>query len=246
MIASLLLAAVALSDRWELAFGPVSQVVVAGAAAPAEPPSQAPTLTAHYYMAVFSHTDPRPWAAQRSHTFASFFRVLRDEHGKVVEAERHHISWIPYDGWINILRKPAPGIVNRLETDLKSARCHHQTVSLWGPVKVKPEFYALAIRQHDRLQAGGLNWVGLDKRTRVHGSFNCIHAIADIDTTRPMLITKGTHGVKATRLVVGHFVPWMIEPARVHDDVRQLLPLAGTCIRQERIPTACGSSVASH
>jgi len=161
-----------------------------------------------YYMLIFA-SQGQPVVPSTSHTFAVFVKASgeRDE-----DIESHCISWMPRDLLIETLRPmPVTGKNLTLEESLKYARSIDARITLWGPFPIKPELYAMAAEQAIRLNANMIDYIVLDNGRRGTRASNCMHAVCDLDSTRPRLATGTAFGELGTQMVLRHFERYILE-----------------------------------
>ena len=176
-----------------------------------------------YYMMLFSsQSDPKE--VRVSHTFAEFVKVADDS--RIVE--RHGISWMPRDLEIRPLRRlPEPGVNLSLAQTQHWAGLVGARVTMWGPFRIRPELYHMAVRQERRLNSGAASYIAMDRRYREDGTTNCIHAVSDLDQWQPPLSTGTAFGDEATVLVLNHFQRYILptpEPTRWLTDLLNVKP----------------------
>ncbi len=171
----------------------------------------------HYYLVVFaaerSSTQPAT-----SHTFATFVKAIDEEDFGEEEfpLEIHTISWMPESLDIVALRRFAE---NGRNLDLAATFAWAKTVQarlfVWGPYRIDKDLFDKACAQIRRLQSGQVAYKILDRRFRPQAC-NCIHAVTDVVSQEGFLLTGRFFGVPASRMVIGHFQPWIIHPNETH------------------------------
>ena len=119
------------------------------------------------------------------------------------------ISWFCKSREGGLFTSVEPGILFSHEDSMENARLQGVVPLKWGPVRVRPEFFYLAKKQEARLNSGKVGYKFLDKKVR-HRACNCIHAVADIDTTQPVLYTGTARGIQAGNILWRHFGKWML------------------------------------
>jgi hypothetical protein len=164
-----------------------------------------------YYMMMFA-SQAEPNLPRLAHTFALFVKAPEGSNGKQLDKlETHSISWMPNDLNIQVLRAgPVMGKNLTLDESLKLARSMNARVTMWGPFLVKKELFDMASRQEKRLNNREIEYIVLDRRFRGRSASNCIHAVADLDTTQPALITGTAHGEAASEIVLRHLEKYII------------------------------------
>ena len=185
-----------------------------------------------YYMFLFG-AQSEPKTVRLSHTFAVFVKasgtgVFPTDY----RIETQTISWMPKSLAIQALRQtPVDGVNLSLAETFKWTRSVGMTVTTWGPYRIQPELYAMAARQAKRLNEDPKGHIIFDGRYREDGSFNCIHALSDLDTTQSLLDTGTAYGNDGTLEVLSHFqryimssqgaTGWLVEQIGLkRDDVR--------------------------
>lgn len=163
-----------------------------------------------HYMLMFA-SQATPNVAQRSHTFALFVKAPA-EAGKPLESIS--ISWMPATLKIEPLsRDPEPGVNLTLVRTLEWAASVQGEVLMWGPYPIKKDLYDMAAQQAEKLASGKIGYIALDAKVRGKEGTNCIHAVSDIDLTRPLLDTGTKFGKEASEMVLTHFDPYIL-PSR--------------------------------
>jgi hypothetical protein len=188
-------------------------------------PSVAAEPRESFYMVVFASQGP-DGGAETSHTFATFVRAAT--HGDTVdEFDAHTISWGPAT-LVTVLgnRRPERGANLDLAGSFRWAEALGARVRMWGPYAIRRELYEMALAQEARLQSGAVLYKAIDIRYRPDAS-NCIHAVADVDTTTGPLHVGRVWGEAASARVVEHLSRWIIDGGRTHRWVADRL-------RQER------------
>jgi hypothetical protein len=180
-----------------------------------------------YYLAIFSSQRPENWP-KHSHTFATFVKV---QGGCPLEV--FTISWLPRGAAVRpLLLPPEQGRNYDLLSTLRLAAVHGERVSMWGPYQILPELYQRALEQKSRLESGAVTYKAVDTGWPARRVSNCIHAVSDLDRTRPPLrIASPGWGDPASYYVTLHLLPWIVDPCRVHDWVFDTLGLHDCCIR---------------
>jgi hypothetical protein len=179
-----------------------------------------------YYMAVFAaqanFDDP-----SLTHTFATFVKVTGT--GGPAKADRmevHTISWMPQSLNIVILqRDPEPGTNLDLQSSLRWAASRNLRVSMWGPYRVRRVLYDRAVEQEARLRSGRVLYKAVDRWLRPGVASNCIHAVGDLGPGNGLLDAGQAAGDAASRQVVRHLSPWVIDGGRTHARMARRLGL---------------------
>jgi hypothetical protein len=184
-----------------------------------------------YYLAVFSyqHTENRP---RYAHTFATFVKARWCADS--CQLESFTISWLPHTVVIRPMAVlPEPGCNFDLPTTLRIAYAEGDQVSMWGPYQICLELYQRAMAQKNRLESGCVSYKAVDTGWPSRRVSNCIHAVSDIDQTRPALrIASPGWGEPASYYVTLHLLPWIVNPCQVHEWVVDALGLRTCCIRR--------------
>lgn len=164
-----------------------------------------------YYLLLFG-TQTEPVAIRFTHTFALFVKATGDRANlDGLSLETQTISWMPSSLSIRVLSSiPEPGVNLSLKDSLDwgdSVRAH---TTMYGPYEVKRELYDMAARQVSKLSDGSMQYLCNDRRFRGAGATNCIHAVADLDSTQPPLATGRQCGNAATIAVLDHFNRYLL------------------------------------
>ena len=184
-----------------------------------------------YYLVVFSSQGPenRP---RYAHTFATFVKARWCAGSCPLES--FTISWMPRNAVIRPLALlPEPGRNFDLSMSFQWAYAEGQWVSMWGPYQICPELYQRAVVQKNRLESDCVSYKAVDTGWPARRVSNCIHAVSDIDPTRPPLrIASPGWGEPASYYVTLHLLPWIVNPCQVHEWVVDALGLRNCRIRR--------------
>jgi hypothetical protein len=207
-----------------------------------------------YFMIVFASEGD---GARQSHTFATFVKV--SENGDLPDAyrvseggdsradsqtESHTISWMPASLDIRLVGRPEPGRNLNLAQSLDFARSIPARVTAWGPYRIEKELSERALGQIARLESGAVAYKVLDGRFRPASATNCIHAVSDI-VGGELLNTGTAYGEDASRMVVNHLRPWIIDPGQTHDWLAKRLNLDQQSNRFEKLASTPAAQVAN-
>lgn len=164
-----------------------------------------------YYMLIFA-SQTTPNLPRTSHTYGAFVRVLDGgENASHPAIESWCISWLPSSLSIEPLRRaPVQGVNLNLDDTNQWARSIGASVTMWGPYRITRELYLMAERQKKRLSDNAIAYICLDRMQRDYGACNCIHALSDLDTTQPPLITGTARGEQASLMVLDHFRRYVV------------------------------------
>src|SRR5262249_25803909 len=105
---------------------------------------------------------------------------------------------------------PVAGVNLSLADSVEWAKSVGSRVTVWGPYRVKKELYEMAAAQSQRLSSRPAEYIVLDTKYRTNGATNCIHAVSDLDASRPILETGTAQGNEASEMVVDHFQPYLV------------------------------------
>jgi hypothetical protein len=201
-----------------------------------------------HFVIVFAF-QAEPNLPRNSHTFATFIRAAGEgPRPEAYRLETHTISWYPAGGEVRAIRlAPDEGINLSLTATFQQARRLGARVCRWGPYQIRREFYESALAQEARLRSGQVAYKLLDANYRPCRAFNCIHALSDI-TAGPRLLDTGlAYGIAASRLVVSHFRPWIVNTHRSHEWVAARLGLSAPGVAWSRArPTPPGARPCGH
>ena len=164
----------------------------------------------HYLIMFASQAEPnRPKLA---HTFALFVKASPEgKDPSKYKIEPHCISWLPKSLKIDPLRlQPEPGENLGLPASLKFAKSCNAQVSMFGPFAIQKKCYDMAMKRLDLLNSGKIAYVVFDGRFREGTATNCIHAVSDLDSEQPLLLTGVAHGEEASRMVLQHLQKWIV------------------------------------
>jgi hypothetical protein len=164
-----------------------------------------------------------------SHTFATFVRATWPGNGPCTKAPRleaRTISWLPANGKIRTAALlPEEGRNYRLDETLRYVLGNDERVSLWGPYRIDPEVYGLAVRQADYLESGEVLYKSIDAFHRSCRVSNCIHAVSTVVEGSRVIVLSPGWGEVASYAVLERFMPYVIEPDQVHPWVGSALGL---------------------
>lgn len=184
-----------------------------------------------YYLAVFSyqHKENRP---RYAHTFATFVKARWCAGSCQLEA--FTISWLPRTAVVRPMAVlPELGCNFDLCTTLRLAYAEGAEVSMWGPYQICPDLYQRAMAQKNRLDSGDIHYKAVDSGWPARRVSNCIHAVSDIDQSRPPLrIASPAWGCPASYYVTLHLLPWIVNPCQTQEWVVDALGLRTCCIRR--------------
>lgn len=115
----------------------------------------------------------------RTHTWATFVRVVPEPAGNRVES--FTISWLPADGRLDRFRpmRPEPGKLLSLDETLDFCKRDRAKVAMWGPFATDAAHFAAAEAQYRRLAGGGVQYRAVDRYARKSDRSHCVHAITD-------------------------------------------------------------------
>jgi hypothetical protein len=131
--------------------------------------------------------ESRPLCPAHTHTWATFVRVKQCAPPAGPRPfEEFTISWMPATLKVRFFaRHPETGVNLDLLTSLRFVQGDGARVSLWGPYQIAPWLYEAGRRQKDWLESGAVRYQALDPLRYSPGVSECIHAVSDIDRTRP-------------------------------------------------------------
>jgi hypothetical protein len=183
-----------------------------------------------YYLIVFA-VEGEVNLPRYAHTFATFVKATgRGPCSQCYTVEARTISWLPVTGEVRVARfAPEPGVNHDLAGSLRWAANLSARTTCWGPFQVRKELYDRACAQIERLESGTVLYKTVDGELWPRAS-NCIHAVSDVDADAGRLDTWTDYGEEASRLVVHHFLRWMIDPCRTHEWVCDRLGLGGAAV----------------
>jgi hypothetical protein len=163
-----------------------------------------------YYMLVFG-AQSEPNLPRLTHVHALFVHASHDKWGSQRIHEQHCISWLPQSLSVEPLRRTTePGVNLGLAETNRHYVAMGSQIAMWGPIRIKKELYDMAAKQAERLNRNEISYICLDWRHRGAGASNCHHAVSDLDTTQPPLVTGTARGHGAALLVVQHFARYAL------------------------------------
>lgn len=157
-----------------------------------------------YFMTIFAYNSV-PSSAENSHTFASFTQEADDGFST------RTISWLPANGVVNVFGFSTLGRNHSLDSTLSIAMSKNVKILSWGPYEINPELFRRATIQQSFLENGEARYKAFILN-RSRGVFNCITAVADLDTDRGYLHPKLAVGGDASLKVLRHLSRWIVNP----------------------------------
>lgn len=149
-----------------------------------------------YFIVLFACQGAKNRAVE-SHTFASYVRVASNG-----RQEWWTISWLPAVGvaaqmqpicifdnlghavveeFVGSPCRPVTGHNYNLAQTLNWACSPGKTLAVWGPYRISKALYTLGIERKRFLEAGGVDYLADDRRTRKSvTAINCMHAVSDL------------------------------------------------------------------
>jgi hypothetical protein len=209
----------------------VAVALAAGAGAPPAPARDA------YYLVVFAAQNGELAVDRASHDFAAFVhmdRSLLAAPGRPAPGavETVTISWLPARLPICVTcLEPVPGHNYGLRETLLIEERAGLRLSQWGPFEVDAELFAMAKAQREHLEAGGTSYIVWDRGWRPQ-ALNCIHAVSDVDTTRPPLATGVALGDAAGWALVRYFMPRVRDRPGGGERLRRILGVDDVPVQQ--------------
>jgi hypothetical protein len=183
-----------------------------------------------YFVLVFAGHN-KPNLPRDTHCFATFVKVTC-EPGEPVDVEHHTISWMPVSMEVRVLKwLPEPGHNLTLGKTLEMAHEQGLQLSLFGPYEIKPGLYERSVTQGEKLRSGCVQYKTCDTGYLSTKVSNCVHAVADLayPFPHPRIGSLGW-GEAASRHVVMHLRPYLIDPKVTHDWLIDALGLADCSI----------------
>lgn len=167
-----------------------------------------------YYVTLFSSQRPFNWPCY-AHSFASFTRVRpRPARPGAYQTDTFTISWLPKTLCVCFWASPGEGQNRTLPETFEWALNLQARISAWGPYRIDSQLYEKAQDRYCQLEKGKLEYVCLDNYYRPHRATNCIHALSDLGLSPHLLRTGFSCGESATRKIIRHYSPWILEPVR--------------------------------
>jgi hypothetical protein len=182
-----------------------------------------------YYVLVFG-SQQVPNNPDYSHSFATFVRTTWPGDTACPQApprlEAHTISWLPRTLEVRSLALlPECGHNFDLHETFRYALANDERVSLWGPYQIEPELYALALNQIALLESGEVLYKANDIGRRSDRVSNCINAVGSVVDGHGLRVPRPVWGETASYAVLRRYLPWVIDPDRVHPWVGAALGL---------------------
>lgn len=181
-----------------------------------------------YYMLMFG-SQRVPANPDYSHTYATFVRATWDGDGPCPNnptIEAHTISWLPRTLVVKTRKlRPECGVNLGLKETMEYALDNGERVSLWGPYRVEPELFYLALKQKALLESGQVRYKADDIGYRSDRVSNCIHAVSTtVEGARLRVFIPGW-GETASYAVLQRFMPYVVDNKEIHAWVGSALGL---------------------
>jgi hypothetical protein len=182
-----------------------------------------------YALAIYAAQNGDVAIDRASHNFAAFVHVppaSPSDEGATRAPEVIAISWLPARLPICVVcTEPVPGRNYELRETIEIERAAGLRVSQWGPYEIDAALFASAARQARHLASGAARYVVWDRDLRPQ-AINCIHAVSDVDATRPPLATGTAIGDAAGEALVRFYGPRVRGRFGTAPSFRRLLGIA--------------------
>src|SRR5262245_52623636 len=167
-----------------------------------------------YYLLMFG-SQSVPVIPSYTHTSATFVRVCWPGNGPCpvnATLEAHTISWMPANLIIRpYALLPEPGHNFDLHQTLRWCQSNRMRISLWGPYRISPELYALALEQQADLESSAVRYKAVDSGRDTGRVSNCIHAVANVITGPRARFFLPGFGETASYVVLQSFQPYILD-----------------------------------
>lgn len=167
-----------------------------------------------YYLLMFG-SQRIPNTPNYTHSFATFVRVTWAGDGPRPPnpcVEEHTISWLPESGKVRTLALlPECGRNFGLHETMRWCQCNDMRISLWGPYRVEPELYHLALKQQSLLESGQVRYKAADMGYPTDRVSDCIHATSSVVAGYRMRIATPGWGERASFAILLRFEPYIIQ-----------------------------------
>jgi len=181
-----------------------------------------------YYLLMFG-AQTVPADPKFAHSFATFARASWEGDGPCPEKatlEAFTISWLPSNMTIRLYTLlPECGTNFDLPTTLRFCQDNCMRVSLWGPYRICPSLYCLALQQKAHLESGAVRYKALDSGRNTAKVSNCIHALADVVEGSRIRIASPGWGETASFVVLERYKRYILNPGCTHPWVGSALCL---------------------
>lgn len=175
-----------------------------------------------YYLVMFASAREDIFRVP-AHSFATFVKAVD---GRVVEV--HTISWLPCNPQVGTAfhLHPEPGKNLDLQATFHYVLDQEQKITAWGPYLIKPDLYARAVAQQNRLETGQVRYKAIDTGYRREAVSNCIHAISDLaEESARLRIASPGWGNSASYFVTLQLLPWIIDYHQCHAGIADAIGL---------------------
>jgi hypothetical protein len=181
-----------------------------------------------YFLLMFASQGPSSHP-RCAHTFATFVRVSWDGNGPCPDhaiLDEHTISWLPTTMVIRTYALLAECGTNfGLHPTLRWAMDTDAGISLWGPFRICPELYFLALKQISLLESGQVRYKAIDAGHPTDRVSNCIHAVSTTVEGPRLRIASPGWGDIASFAVLKEFAPYVIDRNCIHPEIASALGL---------------------
>lgn len=167
-----------------------------------------------YYLLMFG-AQSVPANPNYAHSFATFVRASWEGDGPCPQnpcIEAHTISWLPATMVVRTHALfPECGRNFDLHTTIRWCQDNCMRVSLWGPYRICPDLYYLALKQKAHLESGAVRFKALDSFRNTQRVTNCIHALADVLDERRVRIASPGFGETASFVILKRYEPFILD-----------------------------------
>lgn len=172
-----------------------------------------------YYLLMFG-AQAVPDKPNRAHSFATFVRASWEGDGPCPKnpcLEVHTISWLPANLTVRTFAPlPECGRNFDLGTTLHWCQDNCMRVSLWGPYRICPDFYSLAVKQRAHLESGAVRYKAIDSGRNTEWVTNCIHAVANVLEGFRIRVASPGWGETASYTLLRRFQRFIIDQDTTH------------------------------
>jgi hypothetical protein len=136
------------------------------------------------------------------------------------------ISWLPANGIVRTYACcPECGDNYELHRTIRWALDGDERVSLWGPFRIQPELYYLAVKQGNLLNSGQVRYKAVDTFYSSDRVSNCIHACSTVVDGGRLRIASPGWGEVASFAILERYDPYINDHCSLHYWVSSALGL---------------------
>lgn len=172
-----------------------------------------------YFMLMFG-AQTVPSNPKYSHSFATFVRVCWVGDGPCPvnpTIETHTISWLPTTMNVRVCACcPECGTNFDLHTTIRWCQRNCMRVSMWGPYRICPDLFYMALKEEALLQSGQVRYKAIDMFYESDDVTNCIGAVDSVVRGANVEVPLPEWGEVASWQLLQECVPYIVSQAPVY------------------------------